>query len=320
MHDNPFSFLRESSSPKKISTRKQSLRQMKYACAHQTNITKCVNSILKKNYVGKLGAKWTFPSDHLPVGAKIGPFNLASWNILNEAYIFWIKRDAQGLKESPILQPKNKEREKQIIQTILAILEHETHPKQLLALQECSPTLLTTLEKELPPHIELLYRKEPGLQNVLALLYDKNFFILESLNYAFPFSTGRDREIMDLVFYHQEKPFRFIHAHVPGDPSSPARFELVNYLVSTKADQDRTTLLGDMNFTEWEMMDALIRSTENFLRCPTSYHTNVGCDLYAKQIDHIFTQKHLVAHPLQADEVLLSLKPHAQLLETGFSP
>jgi hypothetical protein len=314
MSDNPFSFLRERSFQKHHCTRKQSIRQMKYSYAYQTNILNCMNSILRKNYVGKLGAKWTFPSDHLPVGAKVGLFNVASWNVLNEAYIFWIKRDVQGLKESSMLQPKNKEREELVIKIVIAMLEHKTHPKQFLALQECSPKFLKTLENRLPPNIELIYRKESSLQNVLAILYDKFFFNLKSMIFSYPFSTAPDREIIDLVCVHQGEPFRFINTHLPGDPASPARFELVSYLMSQGADKESTILLGDMNFTEWEMMDALARRTENFLRCPVSYHTNIGTDLYAKRIDHIFTEKNLSAHPLQPNEVLDFLEPHTALL------
>lgn len=311
--ENPFSFIKDDAPKKSVrSTRRQSIRQMKYASLYQKNITACVTEVLQKKYVGKLGAHWTFPSDHLPVGAEIENFRVASWNILNEAYLFWIARDAQGLASSLMLKPKNRVRGELIIQISLSMMEHPTHPKQLLALQECSPLFLSALEDTLPAHFDLIYRHEEGVQNLLAILYDKRHFTYQSVSYTFPFSTDPNKEVMTLVLSHGGKEFRFVNVHIPGDPASPARFEFVEHI--NQGAQKNMVILGDMNFTEWEMNDAFIRRTENFKRCENGYPTNVGCDLYAKQIDHIYTERDLKTSALLPEEVLLSLKPHVELI------
>lgn len=45
---------------------------------------------LERVYVGKVHEKWQFPSDHLPIGATIGDFNIATWNVLNNVYLNWV--------------------------------------------------------------------------------------------------------------------------------------------------------------------------------------------------------------------------------------
>ena len=54
-------------------------------------------------YVGKLAEKWQFPSDHLPVGAKVGNAHVISWNVLNNYFMEWVTTlDSQGLNGSLI--------------------------------------------------------------------------------------------------------------------------------------------------------------------------------------------------------------------------
>jgi hypothetical protein len=122
---------------------------------------------------------------------------------------------------------------------------------------------------------------------------------------------------MDLTLLHRGTPFRFVHTHIPGDPALPSRFQLTNYLAVKET--SHTILLGDMNFTEAEMADALLRNNVDLTLCKTKYPTNVGYDLYTKQIDCIFTHKDLEAVPLTAEEVLSSLERHVHLLQTPTS-
>jgi hypothetical protein len=247
---------------------------------------------LPKQYVGKLGSKWDFPSDHLPIAAHIESFTVASWDVLNSAFLFWIMKDVQGLANSPALQ--NPLREDSLVAMCLEILEDPKSPKHLFALQECSPSFLTALQKKLPNHITLLYKSDTP--NCLAILYDTTVFTFEDLSFAYPFSSDPEREIIELKLRREESSFCFINVHLPENPASAARFELTRHLAQKNL--KGTVLLGDMNFTAWEMEDALARGAEELVRCPLSYPTTIGYDLYAKQVDHIFAHKNLNISPL----------------------
>lgn len=325
--ENPFSFLHEKNSSKR-STRKQSIRHMKSSYVYQENISKCIDlkshkaaSILRKNYVGKLGEKWAFPSDHLPVGTLVEGFGVVSWNILNSHFLFWIERDVQGLAASQALIPLEKKkqglssREEEVLQILLNMLNRGM---RLVALQECSYSFLKDLEQKLPTDYALIYKDDPSIRNQLAFLYDKRLFTLRvPPTYSFPYRHDPTREVLEVSLSNGIKTFHFINVHIPGDPSLSARYDLVKY-VSTKEDLSNTVFLGDFNFTEWEMEEAFMRidKHEAFAHRYPNYPTNIGPDLYAKCIDHIYTGKDLIVEPISPKQLSEKIDPHIALLTT----
>ncbi|MBM3201717.1 MAG: hypothetical protein FJZ56_04840 [Chlamydiae bacterium] len=309
--DDSFSFLKEEFAPKQKSTRRQSLRQMRYSTICQKNISLCQTLTLPRYYVGKLGDKWTFPSDHLPVGANCRTFNVATWNVLNPAYLFWILRDKQGLANSSVLKAKN--RTELIVEKIFQTLLHDTAPKQLLALQECSVELIEIVKKKLPSYYEILHKETFCIQSCLALIYDKRFFSLKTLSFQYPFFLDTHHEIIDAIFNHHDEEFRVINTHIPADPRLPSRYELAKYIENHPSHQ--MLVLGDMNFNQWEMEECFLKSSLELTCCHTGYPTNIGYDLYAKQIDFIFTSPNLMPQGLKADEVLNDLETHIDIMK-----
>ena len=251
--------------------------------------------------VGKLGPLWQFPSDHLPIGACVDGIEMVSWNVLNNAYMEWVtEKDSQGLNGS-LISKKNQvidqatgltRRDQIVVQKVTNMLNHPTHPKHLIALQECSPEFLKELEKTLPDYMQIIYENEnfPIDQNVV--LFDSRFMDhrKDLMRVDYPFSCAPKRQLMNLVFEREDKTYRFINGHLPGDPNLPGKEEFATYVNSFSDDVVIAT--GDMNFTRDEMLQAFLSQGGNNLPFALlhSYPTNVGLDLCSKGIDHFYVR------------------------------
>ena len=123
-----------------------------------------------------LQERWTFPSDHPPIGASISTccglkvdINLASWNVLNQNYMKYIKKNTQGLERSRIAEISEAERQEAIYMKVARMLIHPEKPKHVVCLQECWPQLLEFFRRMLPEQFELLTTGEQGKKNVEAM-------------------------------------------------------------------------------------------------------------------------------------------------------
>ena len=112
-----------------------------------------------------LGKDWRFPSDHPPVGATVAvpaeeteeTLHVASWNVLNKAYVNHIQANTQGLNESLICDLHNTDvddagadaRERMIVGMVLSMMSRQVAPVHLLCLQECSQSFLASLRSSL---------------------------------------------------------------------------------------------------------------------------------------------------------------------------
>ena len=90
--------------------------------------------------------------------------------------------------------------------------------------------------------------------------------------------------------YETGNRLRLVNAHVPGDPNGPARFELCQYLRKSHLSELITVALGDMNFNELEMVDAMEKTGTNFTII-SPYCTNISTrssetPFVSKAIDH----------------------------------
>lgn len=294
----------------------------------------CVQSYaapLPDHYVGELQESWRFTSDHLPMGATIDDFHIVTWNVLNSAYIGWILNGTQGLGRSLIMEEHRRaaiddghsQREEHVIQQILSMIDHPTHPRSLLALQECGPLFLGELKDRLPKRFAISYSASIDARDQNVILYDKTRFTLvrqESsiVTDAFPCNPGRP--LMDYLFAHKKtgKKYRIINAHVPGDPNLPGRYEMATYVGAHKKEDRATILLGDMNFNPVQMEDAFARADLHSFHHLVNYYTIVGTDLRAKALDHIFVDFGSVGgeYALNTpEEVLVGLQETVALLE-----
>lgn len=256
----------------------------------------------KKYYVGELHEAWKFPSDHLPVGATVDNFHLLTWNTLNSKFIDWIEKDTQGLNRSLILDEHYQIindsgltlREEHTVQNILSMIEHPTHPRSILSLQECGQGMLHELQSRLPAHMKVVYSSEIPVVDQNIIIYDSNQFTMiqgesKIVTDAFPCNPGRP--LMDIVFLstNTNKKYRIINTHAPGDPNLPGRFELAKYVANSKREDLVTLVMGDMNFDYNQMKDAFSRVNMGSFSCVSNdYPTIVGTDKCAKSLDHIF--------------------------------
>lgn len=286
---------------------------------------------LPDHFVGELHEAWAFPSDHLPVGATIHDFHLATWNVLNSAFMDWIEKNTQGLSRSLIVKEHYQIvnhsgltlREEHTIQNILAMLQHPTHPRSLCCLQECGMVFLRELQSRLPENMQIAYSSNTPVTDQNVIIYNANqFAILDQeskiVSDAYPCNPGRP--LMDIVFIRATTgiKYRVINTHVPGDPNLPGRYELAKYVAKHKREDVVTLVMGDMNFDYMQMEEAFDQAGVSSFQNLINYYTIVGTNKCARAIDHIFVdfgQTSGQAFANQPEEVLQGLQNTTSLLE-----
>lgn len=259
--------------------------------------------------VGELGKSWQFPSDHLPVGGTAGNIHFVMWNILNRAYLHHIVENGQGLKDSLILE-KNipiegkeslTEREQLVIDQILEMIHHPTHPRALIALQETGEDFFEELKRVLPTNYIAVTTFENDLAHGDLFLFDSDIFSYEGL-ISGDYKVGNTWMIMDLREIATGKLYRFIQSHVPGGPikSPPSRKEFADVLFDHYNPEAITLVMGDMNRSPDYFLKnfedaAKARSAEQpFYTLLPPYPTHVGTTRAAGWIDNIF-----IANPFE---------------------
>ena len=203
-------------------------------------------------YIGELQEKWRFPSDHLPVGVQLDDFEIASWNVMNTHFMSWVYKNTQGLarsiltEEDVVVDPETKLtiRDQHTVFDVFQMLSHPTHPKAVLALQECSPAFLQELQKTLSDQFEVVISSSLA-KDQEVLIYDKMHFDLveEKVHYdAFACQPGRSLQNVVLKNKNTNKKYRFLNTHVPGDPNLPGTDQLANF-VFQQTHEDETVII-----------------------------------------------------------------------------
>lgn len=244
-------------------------------------------------YVGELQERWQFPSDHLPIGMTIDDNHILSWNILDAAYMSWVTDiDSQGIKRSLISDEHVyiddsdlTVRDIHIADMIVEAINHPTHPKSILALQECSEAFSKHLQSKLPDNFVIT-----GGGN--AMVIDTNKYAIISSSVVFGAFSQDPRPVNEDILLNREtgEQLRLINCHLPGDPAGPARFEFGQYLAKTHNPEMITIAMGDMNFNEVQMSDAMKKTDAQFTIF-SPYCTNIAprtaeVPLVSKAIDH----------------------------------
>lgn len=243
-------------------------------------------------YVGELQEKWEFPSDHMPIGMTFEGVHYTSWNVLDAEYIDWvIEKNSQGLSRSQIADEHvyigNSNltiRDQHVIDLILKAISHPTHPRSILSLQESGGPFLKELRSRLPTHFDLTSSHGE------SVLFDTRAFeLVEAQEIAGIFADRPERAVLEIRFKHNGEQIRLLNVHLPGDPKKPGRFEFAAYLSRTFDPSLTTIVMGDMNFNEEEMADAMEKAFEK--GSPFSLHspypTNISPYAFnSKAIDH----------------------------------
>lgn len=276
-------------------------------------------------YVGELQEKWQFPSDHLPIGMTFDNLNILSWNVLDAEHMNWVtEKNTQGLSRSIIADEhvyiadsQLTIRDKHVVDLILQTIQHPTHPRSILALQECSPSFIEELRSQLPADFEIVSHEDN------ALLLDRR--LLDVVSIAAPsdiFTNDPDRTVQNVTIRLLENGqlLRLVNAHVPGDPTKPARFEFARYLAATFDPTLSTIAMGDMNFNELEMSDAMNQAFPD--GSPFSLHspycTNISPVVFnSKAIDHflVYRSDGFAVILSQPNEIMSGLEAIVGLLQ-----
>ncbi len=252
--------------------------------------------------VGELQEKWQFPSDHLPIGMTFDDLHIASWNVLDVKYMDWVmEKDSQGLKRSMIGEEhvliensKLTVRDRHVVDLILETLSHPTHPRAILSLQECGKPFLEELRSRLPDHFELISHHGDAV-----LLDKRRFAVIDAREVAGVFSDAPHRTLQDIRIRRLDngQTIRLVNIHLPGDPEKPGRAEFASYLKQTLDPAVTTLAMGDMNFNELEMTEALGQSLFSLY---SPYPTDIApFSFQSKAIDHF-----IVYSPNQSPVVL----------------
>ena len=267
-------------------------------------------------FVGELGAEWQFPSDHLPIGAKIDcAYNFVSWNVLNSAYLHWIYNNDQGLAGSLITQEDIRIdesqlsiREQHVINELIEMTDKEMH---VICLQECSELFIQNLKVQLPKHMKIVRSLDQEVKNQNIVIYNGRFFTLSerTLNIK-PFPSDPTRPLMEIVLSANSKLYRIFNAHLKCDSSKTQRFELSNFVKTHKQHNEVTIVLGDLNVDQSQMIEAF---NDESYQPISPYRTTVSPELYSKAIDHIFVNG-AQAEEIASDELLEDLSNCVKLL------
>ncbi len=315
-HATPLS---AATSPTELSSNRASMRKMKHLLASTPTLRPM------GTYVGELQEKWQFPSDHLPIGMTLGDIHFASWNVLDSNYMDWVtEKNSQGLSRSMLADEHIyiegtglTVRDQHVVDLILEMTNHPTHPKQLINLQECSDPFMAELAKQLPPHFTVI-----AAEGNAVVIDQRKFIVQKAHSVKGLFHDEPERTIQEVTLYPidgtQTEPLRIINCHIPGDPTKPARYEFARYLAESFDPSATTIAAGDMNFNELEMSDALQQAFGPTAETPslhTPYCTNISPVIFhSKAIDHmvVHSKKKPILHTFE--EVMIGLTHTAQLL------
>jgi len=161
------------------SEQRQNITATEKRTSYKTSITRIKEQLAQTaklqprgTYVGKVEELWQFPSDHLPIGMTMDHIHIVSWNVLDADYMSWVtEKDSQGLKRSMIVDEhiyiqgtSLTVRDLHIVDMILQMISHATHPKSLIALQECNKAFLKELIARLPLGLEVISHKGEGFE------------------------------------------------------------------------------------------------------------------------------------------------------------
>ena len=241
------------------------------------------------NSLAPLRELWTFPSDHLPVGAlvEVGgrKLEVATLNCLADRHLHWVtEKDSQGLKGSLITTAKD--RNDLVAEVVVEMLTQKEHPKDLIALQEVSNVLVSKLRESLPDDFHIWKKGE------LAFIHNRNILTVTNISYHNIFQHYPGKFVMKIKFSISDSNSQFwvVVVHMPGDPktSLSSRRNLANYLERVASTGLTAIAMGDMNFTAKEMVEVFSEVEIKFdLVSPYPTNINPAPERFSKAIDHI---------------------------------
>lgn len=285
--------------------------------------------------VGILGRKWSFPSDHLPIGFTVGnSIHFTSWNVLNSIYVNHVLENYQGLNPSTLTEEniclidneKLTVRDKHNAELITQMFTSCLYPRTVVALQECGLPFIHHLQSVLPSYIKMITSSDSAQDQTILLYNSERLDCLEEQIIPSPFRDKPLRTIINALFAdkNSQESYRCLSAHLPYQPNSPAPQELGSHIaqqlsaISTAAPQ-ALIVMGDMNRTEISIREALQQSGLTHFQQISPYPTFIpfqldGTYTQSADFDHAFIFGDVAAKALSPEEVLPGLSAMTQLL------
>lgn len=261
--------------------------------------------------VGELGAKWSFPSDHLPISIWIDGIGITSWNILDPGCMRWILDNTQGLKESSLVTDHRpvKEgaaltiREAHVLDQLDTMI-HCPNPQSVLALQEVGAATYAALKERLPSYMHIIRSNKGPLVHEDILIYDSRRLRHDghvAHNYS---GKGNTWLLVKLKDKESKQRYHVIVSHVPGGPDAEGYLrELAEASLSRFDVKAHTLIVGDQNRSPdyfLKQLDAVAREKkmrQPFIEIPVTYPTHVNTLCEASWIDNIFFASPATALP-----------------------
>ena len=193
-------------------------------------------------------------------------------------------KDSQGLNGSGITNYNLEGRHVLLVNEILHFMKNTQGPK-VLALQECSPQLIKTLQTSLPG-LQFNFSGYKDSEDSRIFIYDRKDlkFISRKL---IPFAGHKGgRNILDIELQSTKtgKYYRLINVHLPKQ----CKAELTAYIEGLENKENQTiVVMGDMNFDELTMKQAFSKSSLTLV--PPSYPTTVNTRGESKAYDQFWT-------------------------------
>lgn len=240
---------------------------VRFAEAHGLAIVKKQDS----RQVGSLASQWQWPSDHIPVGVIMDGYGIASFNVLNTLYMHFVETsDTQGLKGSQITaenRPADQMfsktgkpetvRDHSVAVIVAQMISHPTHPKSVIALQECSQEFIDTLKHFLPSHFMYVASiSKKGNMNVLLFNNQSFEYVNSDSSFNFLSDGSKNKPLLEVTLRSRatDETYQFFNVHIPGNPNDKSGLqELAGYAKARKDQASKTIILGDFNFDEDEV-------------------------------------------------------------------
>jgi 7-cyano-7-deazaguanine synthase len=208
--------------------------------------------------IPEFGSRWTFPSDHLPVAARIDELSIGSFNVLNSKYVHYFEGNEQGLASSSIITehvPISSDSDwTRRSEDTLSVTHALARQLDLVLLQECSPEFLRRLRVALPDQYDVYTGRSDNPKNQIACILDSSSVSLVRDQSEFSesaYGCRPDYSAMNLlVQVASGRSVQVIHSHVPGNPNMPGLREFAEFISTRRTPDIPVVAVGDMNFPE----------------------------------------------------------------------
>ena len=268
-----------------------------------------------------LAARWTFPSEHLPVGLTVRRtcdndfVSVVSWNVLHSSEL-----NAQSLPplyQQPVGPSAGKEF--QIADKVFAILKRLG---TIVCLQKCSKTVLTLISQRIASAWGSRFQiitTDGTHKDLGVIILDKEFYKVQSHKAFYGIYSDDPADFIleaSIQTHMKQFEFKIINTHIPPGAGSQGagsqgKDELAAHLRADQNPNKTTILVGDMNQTALEISKAI---TPGFQSIAFPYYSHIDTQKERVDYDQAFVEHR---HPLEvriSQIALEEMDPQAERL------